>query len=145
MVRVFMSRSTGAGVYVFSDDHCPPHVHVRHRGEGWSARVQFSFLEEQLEVLSIAPLRNTPLQRTVNGLLDDIEAELLACRCSWWAVKRTTCLENQLAAILTETTNIIRNSPSNTKRIASAAYDPDRDVVRIAFQDGTRLDVNGRS
>jgi hypothetical protein len=41
MSRVFISEGTGAGIYVFSDDHCPAHVHARHRGEGWIARVRF--------------------------------------------------------------------------------------------------------
>ena len=83
MSRVFTSQSTGAGVYVFSDDHCPPHVHGRHRGDGWIARVRFSFVSSAVELLSIAPLKNSPLQRTVNRLLNDIEAELLSCRRTW--------------------------------------------------------------
>ena len=40
MSRVFTSEGTGAGIYVFSDDHCPAHVHARHRSEGWIARVR---------------------------------------------------------------------------------------------------------
>jgi len=31
MSRVFISEDTGAGIYVFSDDHCPAHVHARQR------------------------------------------------------------------------------------------------------------------
>jgi hypothetical protein len=33
MSRVFISAGTGAAVYVFANDHCPPHVHAKHRGE----------------------------------------------------------------------------------------------------------------
>jgi hypothetical protein len=144
MSRVFISQGTGAGVYVFSDDHCPPHVHARHRGDGWIARVRFSFLGSEVRLLSIAPLRNSPLQRTVNQLLDDIEAELLACRESWWITKQTTCLENQLVVVSAGTIEIPVSAPANAKKIATAVYDPVRDLVRVTFQDGTTLDASAR-
>jgi hypothetical protein len=142
MSRVFTSQSTGAGVYVFSDDHCPPHIHARHRGEGWIARVRFSFVRTQVDLLSIAPLRNSPLQRTVNQLLDDMEAELLACRRSWWATKQTTCLENQHVVVSAGTIEISLGSDANAKRIAKATYDPNQDLVLVTFQDGTTLDTS---
>jgi hypothetical protein len=41
MGNVFTSEGTGAVIYVFSDDHCPPHIHARHRGEGWIARASW--------------------------------------------------------------------------------------------------------
>jgi hypothetical protein len=142
MSRVFISQSTGVGVYVFSDDHCPPHVHARHRGEGWIARVRFSFVGSEVDLLSIAPMRNCPLQRTVSQLLDDIEAELLACRRSWWATKQTTCLENQFVVVSAGTIEIPVSAPANAKKIATAVYDPVRDLVRVTFQDGTTLDAS---
>jgi hypothetical protein len=80
MSRVLISESTGAAVYVFSDDHCPPHVHARHRGDGWIARVRFSYLSSQVELMSVAPLKNYPVQRTVNRLLADVEAGAPTCR-----------------------------------------------------------------
>jgi len=143
MSRVFTSQSTGAGVYVFSDDHCPPHVHARHRGDGWIARVSFSFVTSAVELLSIAPFRNSPLQRTVNRLLDDIEAELSACRRSWWATKRTTCLPNQWAVIPAPgTIELLPKVAANAKQIAEATYDPDKERLRVMFQDGTTLDAS---
>src|SRR5260370_35702984 len=60
MSRVFISEKTGAGIYVFSDDHCPAHVHARHRGEGWMARVRFSCLGSTVELISIVPIKNVP-------------------------------------------------------------------------------------
>jgi len=99
MVKVFAAEGIGAGDYVFSDDHCPPHVHARHRGEGWVARVRFSYVTSVVELISIAPLKNVPLQRVVNQLLDDIEAHLAICRRRWWEIRRTACLENQWAKI----------------------------------------------
>src|SRR5271166_1213251 len=100
MSRVLISGSTGAAIYVFSDDHCPPHVHARHRGDGWLARVRFSYISTAVELMSIAPSKNVPLRRVVNRLLDDIQSGLPDCRKSWWMRKRTTCLANQWAVML---------------------------------------------
>jgi len=61
--RVFISEGTGAGIYVFSDDHCPAHIHARHRGEGWIARVKISYLSSAVELISIVPVKKVPLQR----------------------------------------------------------------------------------
>jgi hypothetical protein len=97
MSRVFLTAGTGAVIYVFADDHCPPHVHARHRGEGWVARVAFSYISSAVELLSLVPLRNVPLRRVVNRLLGDIQSQLAECRRRWWITRRTTCLENQWA------------------------------------------------
>src|SRR5271156_1860581 len=99
MSRVFISDSTGAGIYVFSDDHCPAHIHARHRGEGWIARVRFSYLGSTVELISIIPVKNVPLQRVVNRLLSDVQVRLPDCRRSWWLTRRTTCLVNQWAMV----------------------------------------------
>jgi len=99
MSRVFSSDGTGAGIYVFSDDHCPAHVHARHRGQGWIARVKFSYLSSKVELISIAPVKNVPLQRVVNRLLSDVQVRLPDCRRSWWLMRGTTCLANQWAVV----------------------------------------------
>jgi hypothetical protein len=99
MSRVFISEGTGAGIYVFSDDHCRAHVHARHRGEGWIARVRFSYLSNAVELISIVPVKNVPLQRVVNRLLSDVQVRLPDCRRSWWLTRRTTCLANQWAIV----------------------------------------------
>jgi len=76
MSRVFVSEDTGATIYVFTNDHCPPHVHARHRGEGRIARVRFSYFSSTVELMSISPIKSVPLQRVVNRL---------------WTVFRTDC------------------------------------------------------
>jgi hypothetical protein len=142
MSRVLISESTGAAVYVFSDDHCPPHVHARHRGEGWIARVRFSYISSQIELMSIAPLKNSPLQRTVKHLLADLEAALPLCRRSWWMTKRTACLTNQWAVLLASGQIALLSEPlANAKQIDDATYDPDEQRLRVVFQDGTTTEV----
>ncbi len=145
MSRVFISESTGAVIYVFSDDHCPPHVHARHRGDGWIARVRFSYLSNTVELMSIAPLKNSPLQRTVNRILTDIQMELPGCRQRWWITKQTTCLANQWAIMLTpERVELSPGPTADAKHITDATYDPDQERLQITFQNSTTANVSTR-
>jgi hypothetical protein len=137
MSRVFISEGTGAGIYVFSDDHCPAHVHARHRGEGWIARVRFTYLGSTVELMSIAPVKNVPLQRVVNHLLSDVQVHLSDCRRSWWLTRRTTCLANQWAVVKEPGRIELLSKPApNAKRIAAAEYDPSSGRVHVVFEDG---------
>jgi hypothetical protein len=142
MGRVFISEGTGAGIYVFSDDHCPAHVHARHRGEGWIARVRFSYLGSTVELMSIAPVKNVPLQRVVNNLLSDVKVRLPDCRHSWWLIRRTTCLANQWAVVREPgRIELLAKPAPGAKQIAEAEYDPANEHVHVIFQDGTTEQV----
>ena len=143
MSRVFVSVATGAVIYVFADDHCPPHVHARHRGEGWIARVRFSYVSSGVELISIAPLKNVPLQRVVNKLLDDIRARLMECRRRWWMTRQTTCLANQWAVVpAAERIELRSVRTADTKQIADAKYEPATEQLVVTFQDGTTVEVD---
>jgi hypothetical protein len=145
MSRVFTSDSTGAVIHVFSNDHCPPHVHARHRGEGWIARVEFSYLGGAVTLLSIAPSRNAPLRRTVNRLLDDVLAGLPACRRSWWETRGTTCLNHRwLVALTPDRVELSPVPVADAKRIAETRYDPDQELLWVDFEDATTLEVRAR-
>lgn len=145
MSRVFVSAATGAVIYVFADDHCPPHVHARHRGEGWVARVRLSFVGSEVALISIAPLKNVPLQRVVNALLADIQARLMDCRRSWWMTRQTTCLANQWAvALAASEIKLCSERTREAKQIADASYDPATERLRVTFRDGTTAKVSTR-
>ena len=144
MAKVFTSEATGAVVYVFSDDHCPPHVHARHRGEGWIARAGFSFLRHSVELWSIQPIKRTPPQRAVNRLLDDVEERLPDCRRSWWCVQRTTCLRNQWARIAAPGKVVLSDQVPGAKQIVDAEYDAETERLRLSFEDGLSEEVRLR-
>jgi hypothetical protein len=132
MGRVFVSGATGAAVYVFSNDHCPPHVSARHRGEEWIARVRFSYLDDKVELWSIEPIRDAPTQRAVNWLLDDVRAQLSSCRRCWWDIQRTVCLENQWVLLSEDglVTKLVESVPE-AKQIVEAIYDATTDRLRL--------------
>ena len=73
MSKVIHPQRLRGGGLRLSDDHAQFTAHARHRGEGWIARASFSFLRNAVELMSIEPLCQAPLQRTVNHLLDDIQ------------------------------------------------------------------------
>jgi hypothetical protein len=145
MSRVFNSKATGAAVYVFSDDHCPPHVHARHRSEGWIARVCFSCLDRATELMSLEPVKNFPMRRVVNNLLDEIQDRLSECRSRWWMTRRTTCLANQWAIVRTPGNVVISDHVPGAKQIRDAEYDPTNKQLRLIFRDGTSEEVRLRS
>jgi hypothetical protein len=144
MSRVFVSEATRAVIYVFADDHCPPHVHARHRGEGWIARVRFSYVSAVVELISIAPLKNVPLQRVVNRLLDDVQARLADCRREWWTTRRTTCLVNQWTMAGEGKIELRSDRTPDAKQIADASYHPEAERLLVTCRDGTTVEVSTR-
>ncbi|WP_050807236.1 hypothetical protein [Acidiphilium sp. PM] len=146
MSRVFISEATGAVVYVFTDDHCPPHVHARHRGNDWVARIGFSYLGDAVTLLSIAPLKNIPQLRVLNHLLGEIEARLPDCRKAWWEIRQTTCLTNQWVRVLNGgIVELLPGREVGARQIAKTDYDPGNEVVRLILRDGTTREVRLRS
>jgi hypothetical protein len=144
MSRVFVSGATRAAIHVFADDHCPPHVHARHRGEGWIARVGFSYVSAAVALISIAPLRKVPSQRMVNRLLDDIKARLADCRRAWWTIRQTTCLENQWAMTREGRIELRSGRTRDAKQIIEAGYDPEAEQLHVTFRDRTTAEVSTR-
>jgi hypothetical protein len=142
MSRVFVSGDTGAAIYVFTNDHCPPHVHARHRGEGWIARVRFSYLSSALGLMSIAPAKRIPLQRVMNQLLDNIQERLSDCRQRWWEANRTACLTNQWALVVADgTVELLLKQTAGAKQIADASYEPTTGRLLVSFRDSTATGV----
>jgi hypothetical protein len=142
MSRVFVSNATGASVYVFSNDHCPPHVSARHRGEEWIARVRFSYLSEAVELWSVEPLRHMSAQRVINRLLGEVRIRLRACRRAWWNTQRTACLDNQWVRLSTNgSLEPLAKRLPGARRIDAALYDIDSDLLRVKFSDGTSAEV----
>lgn len=138
MSRVFVSPSTGAGVYVFADDHCPPHVHARHRGEGWVARVGFSFVTDGVRLVSVVPQRNVPPGRTLGTLLDDIADELAGCRRAWWQIRATVCLDNRwVRRAAAGTIELLAARGPGAKQVREARYDPGTCELTLLLRDGT--------
>jgi hypothetical protein len=142
MSLIFTSASCGAGVYVLSEDHCPPHVHARHRREDWVARVRFSFIHDEVELMSAAPDKYAPPSRVLDRLLGEIKARLIDCRKTWWSIRQSTCLANQWAIVRAPgRVDLTTNRTTPARQISDCRYDPITALARVSFRDGTIEDV----
>jgi hypothetical protein len=142
MGLVFASDTTGALVYVHSHDHCSPHVHALHRAEGWTARVGFSYVDCTVELMSIAPTDHPPARRLLNGLLIEVQEQLVDCRRVWWTIQETTGLANRWA--IARAPGMIELLPARKPRarqIADARYDPATLQLHVTFLDGSKLEI----
>lgn len=104
--------------------------------------MKFSYVDGAVELISIAPLKNVPLQRVVNALLNDIQTQLADCRRIWWATRQTTCLANPWAVAPAAGKIELRSQRApNAKRIADVVYDPTIARLYVTFQDGTTAEA----
>ncbi|HEV7611383.1 MAG TPA: hypothetical protein VGO37_05865 [Steroidobacteraceae bacterium] len=104
--------------------------------------MRFSYLDSTVELISIASVKNIPLQRVVNRLLSDVQLRLTDCRRGWWLTRGTTCLANQWAVVSKAGKIELLPKPTpSAKQIAEAAYDPSKEQVRVIFQVDTRVQV----
>ena len=139
---MFVSEGTGAAIHVFSDDHCPAHVHtppprrglectrevlVRQRRGGAD---QHRACQEHsattrhkptLERYSEAPTRLS------TELVDGTENHLLANQ--WAVVPERGRIE------------LVSETAPNAKQISEAQCAPESESLHVAFRDGTTAQV----
>jgi hypothetical protein len=122
-----------ARLAIFSRDHCPPHVTCIDKGQRWTVRITFSFLDGDVEILSIHPSQNSPGAAVINELAYAVQRNLPECRRLWWTYQRQNpanqakgpcCLLNQIRA---------------GSVIVDAAYDPATCTTSIRFADGGEI------
>jgi hypothetical protein len=58
-------------VILLRAEHCPPHVHVN--AGSWSARLQFSFWHNDIELWDVVPLSRRPPLAVLEGLCRSLE------------------------------------------------------------------------
>ena len=147
MSRVCVSAQTGASVYVFSDDHCPPHVHARHRGDDWVARVEFSFVTNHVRLMSVTPVQNTPSSRVIGQLLEDVRDAVPTCRNMWWAMQATVCLTNRWASLplMAHTIVMKPERQSGNVQVKGAQYRPASNQLLIWCKNGTEFTIEAGS
>lgn len=128
---------------IFPDDHPPPHVHFVHRGEGWTVRVRFSFLSDVVgRYREIRMVGHRPTERTVNQVLDYVEARLPRCRERWWTFRGSTGLDGRWAEV--SPTGVVRLplvAPRQARRVAQATYLAAAAEVRLVLDDGSEYVV----
>jgi hypothetical protein len=129
-------------VVIASDDHCPPHVHARHKEQGWVVRLWFSFETEAVGVMSIVPSENVVRQRQLNLMLDELVANSRKLRTVWWEGKMTTCLENKwMMRIPSGRLAPLNGRHPGAKQVRFAEYDVKTGKTTVTFADGYEYDI----
>jgi hypothetical protein len=141
-VKIFEVPGVGDAL-IFPNDHPPPHVHFVHRGEGWTVKVRFSFLSDVVGLYrEIRMVGHRPTERTVNEVLDYVEARLPVCRAKWWAFRASTGLEGRWAEVSPK--GLVRlplGKPTQGRRVETTDYLVATQVVRLVLEDGAELRV----
>ncbi len=135
-------------VFIGAEDHPPPHVHAVHTGEGWAARVRFSFLSDVTGLYRFRRSGRRPTTATLDRVADAIMVNLPACRESWWMTQGSRH-EIGLVNRRVETRRIEEGDGVLAKvalkpgaaatSIVSAGYDPASGKVTLALDDGQTL------
>ena len=138
MSKVLDIATLGAKVYVRSRDHCPPHVHVTHAGEGWEARLAFSYLDASIRLLDVVPLARAPRLAALNTVAGTVAANLPDCRAAWWRIHGKTCLNGQWLKIAADGAGrpAIRTEPG-ALQVARSHYDVAQGAVILFFKGQT--------
>jgi len=137
MGHLFDVSGVSAEVVIRTRDHCPPHVHVLCRPEGWEAKVAFSFLDDSVALMELVVSRRgrDPGFAVVNLVKRAVRAERSRCREKWWRIYETTCLENKW---LTSGPAIalVALKRADAKQIQFARYNPVNLKLQIGFKSG---------
>jgi len=115
------------------DEHCEPHVHAFHMGEGWELRIYFSFVTPQIVEVELYH-GITPREKVVQACMNRVVDMLDKVRRLYWEAVQTVCLDNKFVAIVN---GEIR--PSNSKspgalRVKAARYDVKKKSVEVTAQ-----------
>ncbi|MBF0306116.1 MAG: hypothetical protein HQL41_10770 [Alphaproteobacteria bacterium] len=120
------------------DEHCPPHVHVGHKGEGWEAKIRFSYVDDSVSLMEVYPMRGRPSVATINAVMAEVRADLAICRSAWSAVVGDLDLVNRWFDVPAQgKVALLARRTKEAKRVRSASYDAGRDIVTLRFEDGS--------
>ena len=76
------------------DEHCEPHVHAFHTGQGWELRVFFSYVSDEIigvELCHGKMPEQTLVQSGMNKVIDHLDEALEL----FWGAVRNVCLDNK--------------------------------------------------
>jgi hypothetical protein len=137
---------------MFSDDHGTPHVHARFQGkappdgddtDGWTASVGFSFLTDDLRLLSLRPAGTAPSLTVLQDLLDDMREHVVTCRGLWWTMQSNTGLEGRWLQTLSGGAREISTQwRYGAARVDMTIYDPATGSLVLLTEDGVRVNID---
>ncbi|ARJ67589.1 hypothetical protein WV31_18980 [Magnetospirillum sp. ME-1] len=142
-MKLFHSAGANARVDIQTEDHCPPHVHALNWADRWEAKVEISFVDNNVVLMEVLPVANEPTRRTLGKLLDEVGQHLDLCRRGWWRIYGDTCLVNRWIRVSAEgVPAVLKKGRKGASQVLGAKYDPGSTVLTLAMSDGSTVSIN---
>lgn len=103
------------------DEHCEPHVHAFHIGEGWELRIFFSYVSDQIIDVDLLHGK-APKQATVQAVMDTVIDHLDKARKLFWSAVRNVCLDNQYIVVVKGVARSATHSAKGAVLVKTARY-----------------------
>lgn len=105
------------------DEHCEPHVHAFHIGQGWELRVFFSYVSD--EIIEIELLHGkSPKQAVVQEIMNKVIDHLDGARELFWEAVGDTCLNNKYIVVVKGVVRSALPATTNAVLVKTASYLP---------------------
>lgn len=140
MPHVLSVTGTGVEVFVLTRDHCPPHLHCENAADGWEAKLEFSYLNNDVRLAQLYVSGKRPRVSTLNTVLAAVIGSIKRCRDEWWSIYGDTCLKNQrLASTPAGLAVAPKRHKKSTVQVTAASYSPSTGKTTIHLGDGSVL------
>jgi hypothetical protein len=103
------------------DEHCEPHVHAYHAGQGWEIRVYFSYVSDRIIELELIYGR-VPGQSVVQAIMDKVIDNLDKARELFWNAVQTVCLDNKYIVVVRGVAHSARQATAGAVLVTTASY-----------------------
>jgi len=119
------------------NEHCEPHVHAYHEGDGWELKIFFSYVTDQIGGVQLEA-GTLPKRRVVQDCIDAVFDKLDDCRAQFWEATESRdlycCLKNQYVQI-TQNGFVVPAAPNVTGAmlVKTAKYLPDERSIEFSI------------
>jgi hypothetical protein len=103
-------------------EHCEPHVHAIHGGEGWELRIFFSYVTAGIVDVELY-CGSTPKKKVIQACMNKVIDKLDKARKLFWEAVQKVCLDNQFVAIVDGVIEPASVHSPGAMRVKSARYD----------------------
>jgi len=124
----------GTRIVVRTRDHCDPHVHAIHKGEGWEFRIYFSYANTLVQA-ELPALKGNPKTSRIQECMNAVTDELDKCRREFWTAMQCVCLENQYVKLVNGVILDAVSNESGALKVSAAKYHPN--TKSVSFTAGT--------
>jgi hypothetical protein len=124
------------------DEHCEPHVHAFHDGEGWELRIYFSFVTPRIIEVDVYH-GVAPKQKIVQECMNKVTDNLDKARKLFWEAVKTVCLDNKFVVVVNGEVQPSNSSVPGALRVKTASYNVAQKAIFISAQ-GIQQPVIGK-